>query len=71
MRIFGEDLIADGILILSFLIHGPMHLDELTGFQRPASDRTPLELLDKRHDVDDIEHVSLNSADCIFEGRQR
>lgn len=70
VRVFSEDLITDGIFVLTLFIHGPVHLDELTRFERPARDGTPLELLDEGHDVDNIKDVSLYCADCIFEGRK-
>ena len=70
MRVLSEDFITDRILVLTFFIHGPVHLDEITWLERPAGDGAPLELFNERHDVDDIEYVSLYGADCIFEGRQ-
>ena len=71
MSVFGKDLVADGVFVLALFVHGPVHLDELAGLERPAGDWAPLELLDEGHDVDDVEDVALSRADCVFEGRKR
>lgn len=68
MSIFGEDLVADGVLVLALLVGCPMHLDEFGGLELTTSDWAAVELLDEGHDVDDVEDIALSSTDWVLEG---
>jgi hypothetical protein len=67
--VFGEDFVADGVLVFVFLIFTPVHLDEVGGFKGFSSYRTAVVLFNKGNDVIDIEDVAFLGADGVFEGQ--
>jgi hypothetical protein len=67
--VFGEDFVADGVLVLVFLVFAPVHFDEVGGFESFSSNGTAVVLFDKGNDVVDIEDVAFLGADGVFEGQ--
>jgi hypothetical protein len=67
--VFGEDFVADGVLVLVFLIFTPIHLDEVGGFESFSSNGTAVVLFNKGNDMVDIKDVAFLGADGVFEGQ--
>jgi hypothetical protein len=71
MRVVSEDLVADGVLILTLLVLWPMHLDEIIWFQRFARNGILLEFLNEGYNVEHLKYIPINSTHGILEWTQR
>lgn len=67
VSIFSEDLITDWILVLFFLVLGPVHFDQLADAQRTTSNWTSFVFFDKVSNVYAFKYVSLYCADRVSE----
>ena len=67
--VFGEDFVADGVLVLVFLVFTPINFDEVGGFESFSCNGTAVVLFNKGNDMVDIKDVAFLSADGVFEGQ--